>query len=69
MDSPKRTWTKAIFWQLLGLISMGVVGVLFTGSLRVGGGMALVNAGLGLATYVIYERFWARVRWGRRNVS
>lgn len=69
MDSPKRTWTKAIFWQLLGLVSMVAVGYLFTGSLKVGGLMALVNAALGLATYVIYERFWARVSWGRRDVS
>ena len=68
MDSPKRTWTKAIFWQLLGLVSMGVVGYLFTGSLRIGGVMALVNAGIGLTVYVIYERLWARIGWGRGNV-
>ncbi len=30
--------------------------------------MALVNAALGLMTYVIYERFWARIGWGRRDV-
>lgn len=68
MDSPKRTWTKAIFWQLLGLISMGAVGYLFTGSLKVGGAMALVNAAIGLTVYVIYERLWARIGWGRGNV-
>lgn len=68
MDSTKRTWTKAVFWQVLGVISMVIVGYLFTGSLRAGGLMAIINAGLGLATYVIYERFWARIRWGRGNV-
>lgn len=68
MDSNKRTWTKAIFWQVLGLISMVIVGYLFTGSIRAGGAMAIINAGLGLTTYVIYERFWAGVKWGRNNV-
>lgn len=68
MDSTKRTWTKAVFWQMLGVISMVIVGYLFTGSLRAGGLMAIINALLGLATYVLYERFWARIRWGRGNV-
>jgi len=68
MDSRKRTWVKAVFWQVLGVVSMVVVGYLFTGSLRVGGAMALVNAALGLMVYVVYERLWARIGWGRRDV-
>jgi len=68
MDSTKRTWTKAIFWQVLGIFSMLIVGYLFTGSLRMGGMMAGINAVLGLSIYVIYERFWARIGWGRGNV-
>jgi len=65
VDSTKRTFTKAIFWQMLGLISMGIVGYGFTGSIRVGGAMALVNAAVGLTFYVVYERLWARIGWGR----
>lgn len=67
MDSTKRTWAKAIFWQVLGLISMVIVGYVFTGSLRAGGVMALINAAIGLTMYVIYERLWARIGWGRGN--
>lgn len=65
MDSPKRTLTKAILWNLIGLVSMLTVGFLATGSVALGGTMALVNAALGLSMYVVYERVWARVRWGR----
>lgn len=68
MDSTKRTWAKAVFWQVLGLISMVIVGYLFTGSMRVGGLMAVANAIIGLSFYVVYERLWARIRWGRGNV-
>ena len=27
--------------------------------------MALVNSMLGLALYVLYERLWERISWGR----
>ncbi|HCP81149.1 MAG TPA: hypothetical protein DIT67_06015 [Octadecabacter sp.] len=66
MDTPKRTITKAIIWNLIGLATMALVGLIATGSLAVGGAMALVNAALGLSMYVIYERVWNRVAWGRR---
>ncbi|WP_107497398.1 DUF2061 domain-containing protein [Thalassobius sp. I31.1] len=65
MDTPKRTWTKAILWQTLGLFSMLVVGFLFTGSIAVGGAMAVVNALIGLAVYILFERAWNRISWGR----
>lgn len=65
MDTRNRTILKAIIWNLIGLACMMVVGFIATGSFAVGGAMALVNAALGLSMYVIYERVWARVSWGR----
>lgn len=65
MDTHRRTWVKAICWQLIGLADMTLVGVLMTGSLALGGSLALANAAVGLAAYVVYERFWGRVSWGR----
>lgn len=67
MDTPKRTITKALIWNFIGLVSMGIVGLIATGSLAVGGAMALVNTAVGLSMYVIYERIWNRVAWGRRG--
>ncbi len=61
-----RLWLKALFWQALGLLTMLGVGFAATGSLRVGGGIALVNAAVGLLAYVAYERLWAHVGWGLR---
>ena len=65
MDSNKRTFIKAILWNLLGLSMMFLVGFVATGSLAVGGGMALINTAIGLVSYVVYERCWARISWGR----
>lgn len=65
MDTKARTLTKALIWNAIGLAVMAGVGFVATGSFAVGGVMAVVNAALGLSMYVIYERVWARVRWGR----
>lgn len=65
METQQRTAVKAILWTLLGFLAMSAVGLAFTGSLGTGGAMALVNSLVGLATYVLYERIWARIPWGR----
>ncbi|MDQ7069800.1 MAG: DUF2061 domain-containing protein [Rhodobacterales bacterium] len=65
MESRQRTLVKAVIWNLMGLAMMALVGFLMTGSVRVGGAMALVNTAIGLTTYILYERFWSKVRWGR----
>lgn len=65
MDTTRRSWVKAVLWNLIGLAMMSLVGMLVTGSVALGGALALANTALGLVVYVIYERVWARVRWGR----
>lgn len=65
MDTRKRSLTKAVIWNLIGLLMMSLVGFLATGSVAAGGTVALVNTGIGLALYLVYERFWAGISWGR----
>ena len=65
METKRRTAVKAIVWNLIGLAMMSLVGLLMTGSVAVGGAIAVVNAAIGLSSYFVYERIWARVRWGR----
>ena len=69
MDSFARTWVKAVLWAAIGLVSMSVIGSLFTGSLSVGGMMAVSNTLIGLASYVIYERVWSRINWGCQDCN
>lgn len=64
MESLKRSWAKAVVWNAIGFISMSLVGLAMTGSVMLGGGMAVINTSLGFAMYLLYERIWARVRWG-----
>ena len=65
METRARSVVKAVLWTLIGLIVMAGVGYAGTGSLALGGGMAATNSALGLVCYLVYERIWARVRWGR----
>ncbi|AVO37027.1 DUF2061 domain-containing protein [Pukyongiella litopenaei] len=65
MESRVRSMVKAVIWTLIGVATMTLVGVAATGSVALGGTMAAVNAVLGLLSYLVYERIWAHVRWGR----
>lgn len=66
MESTARSIVKAGLWTALGFVVMTGVGFAMTGSLGIGGVMALLNSLIGMVTYVIYERVWARIDWGRR---
>ncbi|MCT8159576.1 DUF2061 domain-containing protein [Pseudoruegeria sp. SHC-113] len=67
MDSTGRTFVKALLWQVTGILCTVIIGLVLTGSAALGGKIALANAALGFALYAIYERLWARVRWGRAD--
>ncbi|SEO93065.1 Uncharacterized membrane protein [Salinihabitans flavidus] len=68
METRQRSVVKAVLWNAIGLCVMAVVGFVTTGSAMIGGTMAVINTGIGLSLYVVYERVWDRIGWGRRNV-
>jgi uncharacterized membrane protein len=64
-DTTLRTIAKAVSWQALGLIVMTAIAFVITGSVAEGGLVALTGAATGLVAYVLHERLWARISWGR----
>ncbi len=68
METRRRSLVKAVLWNILGLLTMSLVGYLASGSASFGGKIALANTAIGLFCYIVYERVWARVRWGRLHV-
>ena len=58
METRARTLVKSVLWTALGLVVMAGVGLAFTG-------MAVVNAVIGFLSYLVYERVWSGIRWGR----
>lgn len=67
METRQRSVVKAIVWNVMGLVTMTMVGLFATGSATVGGVVALVNTAIGLTMYLIYERVWAGISWGRNG--
>lgn len=65
METRLRSIVKAVIWNLIGFSVMTVVGLVITGSPIAGGLMAAINTAIGFATYLIYERLWAHILWGR----
>ncbi len=65
METRRRTLLKALGWQVIGLSVMAAVGAILTGSVALGGTLAVVNTALGFLAYVIYERLWSGIAWGR----
>jgi uncharacterized membrane protein len=69
MDDPRRSWAKALTWQATGLVTMTGLGLWFTGSVGQGAALALSSTAIGFACYVLHERVWERIEWGRRRAS
>ena len=67
METRQRSVVKAIVWNVMGLVTMTMVGLFATGSATVGWAVALVNTAIGLTMYLIYERVWAGISWGRNG--
>lgn len=65
MDSKRRSWMKAITWQILGLFTSMMVSYLVMGSWAASLGLSLALAATGLVMYTLHERIWARIHWGR----
>lgn len=65
MELRRRTWTKALTWQMVGLAVMTAVNYWYLGDWRQGAALSMLLTVQGLITYVIHERIWARVPWGR----
>lgn len=69
METRRRSLVKAVIWNLIGLLSMTLVGLVATGSVALGGTLAVVNTLVGFTCYLVYERVWAGIGWGRGAVG
>lgn len=65
METRLRSIAKTVTWQLSGLVSTSAIAFLFTGSLGEAGAVALASMAVATVCYVLHERAWNLVRWGR----
>ncbi|MEL6265975.1 MAG: DUF2061 domain-containing protein [Pseudomonadota bacterium] len=67
METRSRTLAKAVTWQLSGLVAMTAIGYAVTGSVAAGGTVAVAGTAVGFVSYIVHERIWAAIGWGRRG--
>ena len=65
MDSSKRTFLKAISWQVSGFVVMALIGYVATGSFDAAAGVAVASTAIGFVAFFLHERLWDRIAWGR----
>lgn len=69
METRTRSIAKAVTWQLLGLVTMTLIAWLITGDLGASGGVAVTAAVTGFLCFIVHERIWAHIRWGRLDAA
>lgn len=66
MDSPKRSFVKAVVWELTGILTLLLVGTLMLGQTKAIGCLAVVFYIIRVAMFFVYEQIWVRwVKWGK----
>lgn len=65
MDTKTRTVAKAATWQLLGLAVMTGLAWMQTGNVAGAFSLAVSAAASGTVFYVLHERLWSAIGWGR----
>ena len=69
MDTPRRMICKSVTWQIAGLVSMTLIGLIFTGSLTASGGIAIAGSAAGFSSYFVHELVWSKIAWGRKSAQ
>lgn len=67
MDTTTRLIIKSVTWQAAGLVTMMLIGFLFTGSIAASSGIAFTGAIAGFLSYFLHEVVWSKVSWGRKT--
>ncbi len=65
LETRARSAAKAISWQIIGFIATSLFTYLITGSLAEASGYALAMTTTALFVYLIHERVWNSIAWGR----
>ena len=66
-DSHPRSIAKAVSWSVLGSVDTFVLSVIFTGSLRLAGSIAVTEMFTKMVLYYVHERVWSAIPWNQRG--
>ena len=64
-ESWRRAVVKSVVWRVIGVVILGGVSYAFTGSFSESLGITSVFTAIRVVLYVVHERVWDRIGWGR----
>jgi uncharacterized membrane protein len=65
-ETTSRSLVKTLTWRITGSSSTFLIAYLITGSIGASSGIAIVQMIVNTVLYLIHERVWSRIGWGRR---
>ena len=65
-ETTGRSLAKTLTWRITGSSSTFAIAYLITGSIGASSGIAVVQMAVNTVLYLIHERAWSRIGWGRR---
>ncbi len=69
METCSRSIAKALSWQLLGFITTSIIMYFYTGDVAQAAGMTVSLTVVALVMYVLHERIWQFISWGRQKIE
>jgi len=69
MESKKRTLVKGILYRILGTSLTFSVSYSITGSLPKSTSITFILLILKFLVYLVYERIWIKIKWGKESES
>ena len=68
-DSHPRSIAKAISWRITDSVDTFVLSLIFTGSVKLAGSIAISEMATKMVLYYLHERAWSGIRWNQSGQS
>jgi len=65
MDTRARSWVKSVVWRVVGIVILGAISYLITGSWKQMTLITVLFHSIRVVLYYFHERVWERITWGK----
>lgn len=65
-DTRLRSWIKSLSWRLLGILILGGISWVYTRDIQQTTIITMTFHTIRLILYYFHERFWEKIKWGRK---
>lgn len=66
-DTKLRSFVKSVVWRILGVITLGTISLVCTGSWKAVGWITGIFTAIRIVMYYYHERIWQKIKWGQNE--